>query len=359
ILLPHLPSYREYREGFGFLFNSYYEAVGSRYPRNARGLISRPGVAEIASYRRHVDCAMTELLSSTPDPTVLGLTELGLHHEQQHQELLLMDIKHVLSQNPLNPAYHRARPAGDFPSRSLGWVEHEGGTVEIGFEGTSFAFDNEQPRHCATVTPFAIADRPVSCGDFLEFIEDGGYERPELWLSDGWGAVNATHSRAPMYWSSDGDSWSVFTLGGEQAIEPAAPVCHLTYYEADAFAHWAGARLPTEVEWEASQLGSSPSRTFDPNDVQPSPINEVGCVGQVWEWTASAYLPYPGFRPAAGAVGEYNGKFMVNQHVLRGGSVATPPGHLRPTYRNFFPPGASWPFTGARLARDLDAERHA
>jgi ergothioneine biosynthesis protein EgtB len=354
LLLPHLSSYTEYQQGYGFLFNSYYEALGSRYPRNHRGFISRPGVAEIASYRGYVDGAMDELLALTPTDEVVALIALGLHHEQQHQELLLMDIKHVLSQNPLRPAYQPAHPTSTVANRPLGWIEHEGGTVGIGADDSGFAFDNERPRHAATVPRYAIGDRPVTCGDFVAFIDDGGYARPELWLSDGWNLVHSTEARAPMYWSADGASWSVFTLGGERPIEPAAPVCHLTYYEADAYARWAGARLPTEAEWEAAQPRLGESRSFDPDGVHPHPVTELGGVGQVWEWTASAYLPYPGFRPASGAVGEYNGKFMVNQHVLRGGCVATPPGHYRPTYRNFFPPGAGWAFSGARLARDLD-----
>jgi ergothioneine biosynthesis protein EgtB len=327
LLRPSLPSYREYHEGFGFLFNSYYETVGARYPRSHRGHISRPGVGEIAAYRQYVDDAMGELLTNSPTEAALALVELGLHHEQQHQELLLMDIKHVLSQNPLRPAYHAARHRPAVEERPIGWIEHAAGVVPVGHDGEGFAFDNELPRHLATVTAFAIADRPVSCGDVMAFIADGGYRRPELWLSDGWTAICTEQRCAPAYWSPDGDSWSVFTLGGEQPVVAAEPACHLTYYEADAVARWAGGRLPTESEWECAQPALGVARAFDPGDVHPRPVTGSGHLGQVWEWTASAYLPYPGFRPVEGAVGEYNGKFMVNQHVLRGGSVATPPGH--------------------------------
>jgi ergothioneine biosynthesis protein EgtB len=328
------PRYREFDPHYSYLFNSYYEAVGARHPRAERGLLSRPGIEEIAAYRRHVDGAMLDLID-TLVPEHLALVELGLHHEQQHQELLLMDIKHVLSTNPMRPAY---RPevlvlADDDP---VGWCDHPGGLVAIGHDGDGFAFDNELPRHLEYVEPYAIADRTVSSGDWLAFIEDGGYARPELWLSDGWAAVQTQRWEAPLYWERDGDSWQVFTLSGMHPVDPAAPVCHISYYEADAFAHWSGARLPTEVEWEAASVSAHGPSMF----------------GDVWQWTGSAYLPYPRFRPAPGAVGEYNGKFMVNQHVLRGGCAATPDGHVRATYRNFFPPGSRWAFSGARLARD-------
>jgi ergothioneine biosynthesis protein EgtB len=359
LLRDALPGYIEFHPEYGFLFNSYYEAIGSRYPRDHRGVISRPGIAEIATYRAHVDGAMGDLLARSPDDATTNLVELGLHHEQQHQELLLMDIKHVLSQNPLQPRYHAPRAASKDTTRNespkITWIPHDAGSVLIGHDGGGFAFDNEMPRHTATVTAYEIADRPVTCGEFREFIDDGGYERPELWLSDGWAMVLAERQSAPAYWSVVDGAWEVFTLGGTKPIEPAEPVCHITYYEADAYARWAGARLPTETEWEAAQPLLASRAHFDPLDVHPRPVTASGAVGEVWEWTASAYLPYPGFRPASGAVGEYNGKFMVNQHVLRGGSVATPPGHYRPTYRNFFPAGSSWPFTGARLARDVEA----
>ena len=333
LLEPSLDGYEQHHPLYGYLFNSYYEGVGSRHPRPDRGQVSRPGAAEVGAYRAHVDRAMHDLLDRPLAPAAAALVELGLHHEQQHQELLLMDIKHVLSCNPLQPEYLPPTAADPRPDPAVGWVQHERGRAAIGHDGDGFAFDNESPRHEVLLEAYALADRPVSCGDWLAFVDDGGYQRPELWLSDGWGAVQAGSWEAPLYWSHDGDGWDVFTLRGRRPVDPGAPVCHVSYYEADAFARWAGARLPTEAEWEAGE-------------------RHAASTGQVWEWTSSAYLPYPGFRPAAGAVGEYNGKFMVGQHVLRGGSWATPPGHLRPTYRNFFPPSARWPFTGLRLAAD-------
>jgi ergothioneine biosynthesis protein EgtB len=344
LLGPRLAGYRERCPAYGYLFNSYYEAVGSRHPRAARGVITRPGVEEVAAYRRHVDDAMAELVDRVERDPADGepeLVELGLHHEQQHQELLLMDIKHVLSCNPLQPAYRST--GGPHPRRTAafgGEVEHPGGAVEIGFDGGGFAFDNESPRHPILLLPFSVAPRPVTCGEWQAFVDDGGYRRPDLWLSDGWFTVQAQGWEAPLYWRRDGrDGWELFTLAGPRPLDPDEPVCHVSQYEADAFARWAGARLPTEAEWEVA-VGPSVG------------TGDLG-VGEVWEWTGSAYLPYPGFRPAAGAVGEYNGKFMSNQHVLRGGCCATPEGHTRPTYRNFFPPAARWPFTGVRLARDL------
>ncbi len=326
-----VPRYREFDPHYGYLFNSYYEAVGARHPRAERGLLSRPGIEEIARYRQHVDRAMLDAIDSM-DSDVRALVELGLHHEQQHQELLLMDIKHVLSTNPLRPAY-RAPEVDVRDTEPARWRAHPGGLAEIGHDGTGFAFDNESPRHRVYLEPYAIEDATVSCADWLAFIEDGGYHRPELWLSDGWAVVQTQHWEAPLYWERDGTHWQVFTLSGMHPVDPSASVCHVSYYEADAFAHWSDGRLPTEAEWEAA-----------------APAGES--FGDVWQWTASAYLPYPRFRPAAGAVGEYNGKFMVNQHVLRGGCGATPEGHVRATYRNFFPPGARWAFSGARLAHD-------
>jgi ergothioneine biosynthesis protein EgtB len=359
VLSPHAGGYRQFHPMFGYLFNSYYETVGARHPRPERGLLSRPGIDEIAAYRCHVDTAMADLLTGKElAPQVSALVELGLHHEQQHQELLLMDIKHVLSLNPLHPAY-RPRPEPEpssTPARA--WVDHPGGLVEIGHHGSGFAFDNESPRHLEYLPPFSLASRPVSCGDWLAFIDDGGYQRPELWLSEGWAAVQGGRWEAPMYWFRDG-AWEVFTLGGLQGVGPTEPVCHLSYFEADAFARWSGGRLPTEAEWEASVATEGPvSGAFLDLDVlhpRPAPTGSglQAMFGDVWEWTSSAYLPYPGFKPATGAVGEYNGKFMVNQHVLRGGCCATPEGHVRLTYRNFFPPAARWPFAGVRLARDL------
>ena len=354
LLRPHLPGYRPFHPDYAYLFNSYYEAAGPRYARARRGCVSRPGCAEIAGYRAHVDAHMGQLLGAEAagDPAVAALVELGLNHEQQHQELLLMDIKHVLSLTPLDPVYAPAagRPEGA-PGGPPGWMGHDGGVVSVGHDGNGFAFDNEGPAHEVLLQPFALADRLVTCGEWMEFMADGGYRTAGLWLSDGWAAVQAEGWEAPLYWDLDGGTWTVFTLNGRRPVDPAEPVCHVSYFEADAFASWYGARLPTEFEWEAL-AATSPveGQLADPARAHPAPAS--GLFGQAWAWTSSAYLPYPGFRPAPGAVGEYNGKFMVNQHVLRGGSCATPEGHVRATYRNFFPPGARWPFTGVRLARD-------
>ncbi|MDP8930851.1 MAG: ergothioneine biosynthesis protein EgtB [Actinomycetota bacterium] len=352
------PGYEPFHPAYRYLFNSYYEAVGPRHPRPERGLLSRPGVEEIAAYRRAVDAAMLELLCEPPDAPAAALVELGLHHEQQHQELLLMDIKHVLSLNPLWPAYRPQRRRTLGSPGALGWWEYEGGVVEIGHVGDGFAFDNETPRHVVHLRPFALASRPVTCGEWLAFMDDGGYRRAELWLSDGWASVQGEGWEAPLYWHRDGnDGWSLFTLGGERQADPAEPVCHVSYYEADAYARWSGARLPTEGEWEHAVAAETPRwHRFDLDGLHPRSVavQSLGdSVGEVWEWTASPYLPYPGFRPLSGAVGEYNGKFMVNQHVLRGGACVTPPGHARLSYRNFFPPASRWPFAGIRTARDL------
>jgi ergothioneine biosynthesis protein EgtB len=336
LLGPHLPGYRVFDDAYGYLFNSYYEAVGPRHARVERGLLSRPGVEEIAAYRAHVDEAMAALLGRELAPAVRDLVALGLVHEEQHQELLLMDIKHVLSVNPLRPAYRRQEP-DRHAATPLGWVEHGGGLVEIGATGQGFSFDNERPRHRVWLEPFALADRLVTCGEWQAFIDDGGYRRPELWLSDGWALVNAEGWEAPLYWH-DGPDWQLFGLGGSHPIEAHAPVRHVSYYEADAYARWSGARLPSEAEWETVATGAS----------NPTPHQ---LFGEAWQWTASDYGPYPGFAPAAGAVGEYNGKFMVGQHVLRGGSRLTTPGHERTTYRNFFAPSARWVMSGVRLAR--------
>ena len=355
LLSAHRPGYRPFHPAYGYLFNSYYEAVGPRHSRPDRGLVSRPGCAEVAAYRAHVDEHMAAMLADGHDGTVADLVELGLHHEQQHQELLLMDIKHVLSQSPLDPVYRdEPRPAAA-SAAPLGWVSHPGGIVTAGAGADGFAFDNEGPRHGVHLVPFAVADRLVTCGEWISFIEDGGYQTVGLWLSDGWAAIRGQGWQGPLYWRrEDSGEWTEYTLAGRRPVDPSRPVCHVSYYEADAFASWAGARLPTEFEWEAVATGWPVVGQLD-GAVAAHPAVPAGpsMFGEAWAWTSSAYLPYPGFRAAAGAVGEYNGKFMVGQQVLRGGSCATPAGHVRPTYRNFFPAGARWPFTGVRLAKDL------
>ena len=364
VLGEYADGYRPFDDAYAFIFNSYYEAVGARHPRPERGFLSRPGIEEIARYRAYVDGAMEALLRDPGQPGLPELITLGLHHEQQHQELLLMDIKHVLSRNPLLPAYLEVLAA--VPRASTrprpGWIEHDGGPVEIGHRGEGFGFDNEFPVHTVHLTPFGLADRPVTCGEWLSFMEDDGYRRPEFWLSDGWAVVNAEHWDAPLYWWRDPDDpgrWLQFTLSGPRPVDPDEPVCHVSYYEADAFAHWTGMRLPTESEWEIIAESHGEGDNFLRDDFlsvgAPHPqaaVSTNAIYGDTWEWTSSAYSPYPGFRAAPGAVGEYNGKFMVSQYVLRGGSCATPDGHVRATYRNFFPPGARWPFGGVRLARD-------
>ena len=330
VLAPHLSGYAVFDARWPRLFNSYYESLGPRHARPQRGLLSRPSMAEVKAYRAHVDAALADLLPAAP-PEALGLIELGCHHEQQHQELLLTDILHAFSCNPLLPAYDAA-PPGRAQAHDAGWLAHPGGIVAIGHGGAGFAFDNEGPRHEVLLTPFEISNRLVTCGEYADFVQSGGYREPLLWLSDGWAAVQSQGWQRPAYWQEDG---SVFGLHGVQAMDPAAPVMQLSFYEACAFAEWAGARLPTEFEWEAA----CSLQGFEQGD------------DQAWQWTRSAYAPYPGFRPAPGAVGEYNGKFMVGQQVLRGGSLATPRGHARPSYRNFFPPAARWQFSGLRLAK--------
>jgi ergothioneine biosynthesis protein EgtB len=366
LLRPHLAGYRDCHPAFNFLFNSYYEGVGPRHPRDKRGLLTRPTVAEVWDYRRHVDLAMGELLHREPGeiPKELEpLIELGLHHEQQHQELLLTDLQHALSCNPLYPEY--LAPKATQPRSKAGegqWQSYAAGMREIGHQGDGFSFDNEGPRHPVYLGVFALAPRLVTNGEYLAFMEDGGYQRPEFWLSEGWSTVQARGWEAPLYWQRHQEGWRQFTLHGLRLIEPASPVCHVSFYEADAFARWAGRRLPTEAEWEIAAAdtpiqGRLLAEALEQGRLHPAPAEEgslglTQLYGDVWEWTASPYLGYPGFRPAPGAVGEYNGKFMCNQFVLRGGSCATPPGHIRPTYRNFFPPDARWQFTGLRLATD-------
>jgi ergothioneine biosynthesis protein EgtB len=365
VLMEHLSGYTPLNGTYLYLFNSYYQQAGERHCRDQRGYISRPTVAEVMGYRRHVDDAMLKLLEQADEDklgAVRSLITLGTHHEQQHQELMLTDIKHVFSVNPLRPVY-RASSAHDgaAPPRPLEWVSFAGGVREIGYDGSDFAFDNESPRHREYLEPFELADRLVTNGEYLEFMEDGGYRRPELWLSLGWAAVQEKQWSEPFYWERRDGAWVLFTLGGTRAVNPDEPVCHLTFFEADAFARWAGARLPTEAEWEVA-AESLPiagnfveTSTFHPS-VAPSTSGLRQMYGDVWQWTASPYVAYPGFRPAPGAVGEYNGKFMCNQLVLRGASCATSSTHARPTYRNFFPPDAAWQFTGVRLARDAGRE---
>lgn len=330
--------YAPFDPAYAYLFNSYYEAVGPRHPRPQRGLLSRPSVDEIARYRIYVDQAMHELIDEC-DPETAALVVLGLHHEQQHQELLLMDIKHVLHCNPTDPVYAGAPHTPAVPT-PLRFVPVHGGNTGIGHDGPDFSFDNESPRHVVYLEPMYIADRLVCAREWLEFIADDGYRRPELWLSDGWYAAQENGWDAPLYWRDDGnDGWSIFTLEGRRALDPDEPVVHVSHYEADAYARWRDARLPTEFEWEhAAQC------------TPPGTLREIDTVA--WQWTSSAYLAYPRFRPAAGAVGEYNGKFMSGQMTLRGGARVTPPGHKRLTYRNFFPPASRWMFSGVRLARD-------
>ncbi len=346
-----------YNEAYEFLFNSYYDAVGPRQARDKRGLLTRPTIDEVLGYRHYVDERMSELLSTTEmREDLASRVELGLHHEQQHQELLLTDLKHAFSLNPLQPAYCGAtpRPVGDVSA--LHWHGFSEGLREIGAEPGSFCFDNEQPRHRVYVQSFALAHRLVTNGEFLQFISDGGYDRPSHWLADGWALVQTQSWRHPLYWSERLDT--EFTLAGRRPIDAAEPVCHLSYYEADAYARWAGARLPTEAEWEVASRTRGPSGDFvengrlHPSAATPGPQLQR-MLGSVWEWTASPYTPYPGFRAGAGAIGEYNGKFMANQYVLRGGSCATPENHIRRSYRNFFYPHQRWQFTGVRLARNV------
>ena len=335
VLGPNLPGYEPFSSDFSYLFNSYYEAVGERHPRFARGLITRPNTDAVTAYRAHVDAAMAGLIAGRED--LASLVTLGLNHEQQHQELLVTDVLHAFSQNPLDPAmipgWQAPAPAAAYDA----FVDFAGGIAQIGHAGGGFCFDNEGPAHPALLAPYRLANRLVRNGAWQEFMADGGYLTPTLWMSEGWAAVLENGWAAPMHWRRHDDVWVEFTPGGERPLDPDAPVRHISWYEADAFARWAGARLPTEFEWEAA-AGSALLHELHEH---------------VWQWTGSAYLPYPAFRPVAGAIGEYNGKFMINQMVLRGGSMATPPGHARTSYRNFFHPDRRWQFTGVRLAQDI------
>lgn len=357
ILRDLVPGYQLHDARFPFLFNSYYEAEGERHARARRGMITRPTLAEVLGYRAAVDAALLAALPSLPS-AALDLVELGCHHEQQHQELLITDILHLFAQNPTEPAiWPASRKVPVAMPGPIGWISHPGGTVDIGHVGDGFAFDAEGPRHQALLSPHAIADRTVTNGEWAAFIADGGYRDPRHWLSDGWGWVKAHAITAPLYWEERDGSWTRFGLDGRRAIDPAAPVTHVSFYEADAYASWAGARLPTEAEWETAAQAQDPeggNQLDQAGPVEPRPSTAgPAWYGDVWEWTGSAFRPYPGFRAVEGAVGEYNGKFMSGQCVLRGGSCATPRGHLRASYRNFFYPHQRWQFTGVRLAKDV------
>ncbi len=370
------PGFQPFHPGFRMLFNSYYNGVGDKHLRAERGLVSRPGLADVLAYRENVEARLRGLLQAPPvdaaaQVALTEMIELGVNHEQQHQELLLTDLKHLFSRNPLLPAYRQGWPSVPVHPSPAGWLACPGGLIDAGASTASFAFDNERPAHRVYLEPFELSLRPISCGEVIAFIEDGGYRRPELWLSLGWDTVQQCGWEAPLYWQSQpagersGGSkvgrWQTFTLRGVVDISPQAPAVHLSHYEADAIARWQGARLPTELEWEqvAQQVAVEgnllESGLYQPTEAlaAPPPGLPTQMFGDVWEWTQSAYLPYPGYRAAAGAIGEYNGKFMSQQMVLRGGSCATPRSHLRATYRNFFPPQARWQFSGARLARDL------
>jgi ergothioneine biosynthesis protein EgtB len=365
VLEPREADFRPHDPRFRVLFNSYYQGIGEQFPRAQRGLVTRPSLAEVLAYRTAVDERVQAMLVERADDAALAdLVTLGLHHEQQHQELLLTDIKHLFSLNPLEPAYAARWPLGAVRPQPLRWLPYEGGDFELGHrpdQDGRFCFDNETPRHRTWLAPFELASRPVTHGEYLAFMDDGGYARAELWLSLGWDWVRAGRRQAPLYWTQRDGRWWTHSLQGCIEIDPNTPVCHLSYFEADAYARWADARLPTEAEWEfaARRLrpGVPPPNLASRGAFHPLPptapaVDEpVQMFGDVWEWTQSSYSAYPGFRPPAGAVGEYNGKFMCQQLVLRGGSCATPEGHLRASYRNFFPPEAQWQFSGLRLAR--------
>ena len=369
ILVAHGTGYRRFDERFGFLFNSYYNAVGARQERSRRGLLTRPTLADVLGYRAHVDHAMTDVLGDRVPDAVGALVELGLHHEQQHQELLLTDLLHLFAQNPLRPSVRASATASASPASSTlsppsstasgpEWIAFDGGQVTTGHVGAAFAFDNESPRHVVTLRPFRLASRPVTHREWQVFIDAGGYADPQLWLSDGWDTVQAQRWQAPLYWEAGegGAPTLQMTLDGLRAPQPDAPVTHVSFFEADAYARWAGKRLPTEFEWEHAAHGVAIEGNFVEQGLwRAAPAAGAGLrqmFGDVWEWTSSPYVGYPGFRTAPGAVGEYNGKFMNGQYVLRGGSFASPRSHLRTSYRNFFQPGQRWQFSGLRLAED-------
>lgn len=351
ILEPREANFAPFHPAFRVFFNSYYNGVGNKHPRAQRGLLTRPAMSVVREYRANVDRRIADLLAGGIDEALATLIELGLQHEQQHQELMLTDVKHLLAQNPLYPAYATDAMAPSAPAEPLAWLDFEGGLAEAGYGGKGFCFDNELPRHSTYVAPFALASRLVTNGEYRAFIDAGGYRDPALWLAEGWDRVNSGEITQPLYWVEQADGWHEFTLHGLQPLDPELPVTHVSMYEADAFARWSGARLPTEFEWEFAArqacLGSGPAH--HPDAASGAGLQQM--FGACWQWTSSSYAAYPGFAPAPGAIGEYNGKFMINQYVLRGSSCATPSGHARPSYRNFFPTGARWQFSGIRLAR--------
>jgi ergothioneine biosynthesis protein EgtB len=360
VLLRALEEYRPFHPAFSYLFNSYYNSIGQQFPRAERGLLSRPTMAEVLQYRAAVDAAMEDLFQKSPEKLLplAAVVELGLNHEEQHQELILTDLKHLLSRNPLFPAYRESAARPTAPETPLRWTAYRKGLRKIGHGGAGFAFDNESPRHQVFLEPYELASRLATNREYLEFLEDGGYRRPELWLSAGWQELQRSGWKSPLYWLKQGGRWHQFTLSGLEPLAPDEPVSHLSYFEADAFARWVGCRLPTEAEWEVAAEESAVEGNFvERGLLRPSAAPEgpeddpLQLFGDLWEWTSSAYTAYPGYRPAPGALGEYNGKFMCNQFVLRGGSCATPAAHIRRTYRNFFPPEARWQFSGVRLAR--------
>ncbi len=362
VLAPRLPGYALFDESFGYCFNSYYEQIGPRQPRPNRHVLTRPSLESVRAYRDHVDAALEAFfaLGFDADDAAASALEVGINHEQQHQELMLTDILALFAANPLRPCYLQAQPRG-IEAAKAGWmIEYAGGIDRVGHAGQGFAWDNEGPAHEVLIHPFRLADRLVTNGQFLEFVQDGGYETATLWLSDGWELANRQGWRAPLYWEQRDAEWRTMTLHGLTPLDLAAPVAHVSYYEADAFARWAGKRLPTEFEWEvAARRAPSDGNDLSSGALRPLPAPSGVAdaprqmFGDVWEWTRSAYLPYPGYRAPQGALGEYNGKFMVGQHVLRGGSCVTPKGHVRATYRNFFYPHQRWQFMGLRLAEDL------
>ncbi|PWB89754.1 ergothioneine biosynthesis protein EgtB [Methylocystis sp. MitZ-2018] len=363
VLTPYLNDYQLFDEAFNYCFNSYYEHLGARQPRPKRGLLTRPSLDRVLAYRQHVDLALAQLLAEQPEapPALIHTLEVGINHEQQHQELMLTDILSLFAASPLKPAYRPPQPRSvPALSEPLRWIDFAGGVYQVGHEGKGFAWDNEGPRHDALLRPFRLADRLVTNREWLAFVADGGYETATLWLSDGWAAIGRENWHSPLYWESRDGEWFEMSLEGLQPLSLDAPVAHVSYYEADAFARWSGKRLPTEFEWEVAAATAPKQGNFlGTAALRPRPVEaEPDCslrqmFGDVWEWTQSAYLPYPGYRAPEGALGEYNGKFMVGQHVLRGGSCVTPQDHIRPSYRNFFYPHQRWQFLGLRLASEV------